>query len=97
VVVVATGPTALDVDVPSALVTGSIRINGMTVTSMTDYGNLSVRNGVDSATVGLSYTGTYSTRIIPGSYDLFYGYGYVTAGPVAPRNGRFDLRCFTVQ
>jgi hypothetical protein len=96
-VVVASGPTALDIDVPSSAVTGAIRINGTTLTSMTDYGNLTVQNGADSAPLGVSYTGTYSSHVIPGTYDLIYGYGSVTPGPVAPRNGRADLRCFTVQ
>jgi hypothetical protein len=93
--VVGTGTTALDIDVPVSPVTGSIRINGTTSTSSTDYGTLSLNNGGDSAILGPSYSGTYSALIVPGTYDLTYQVGQ--AGALAPRNSQAVLRCFTVR
>lgn len=93
--VVATGTTALDIDVPVSPVTGSIRINAMVNTSTADYGTLSLRSGtLDVVNLAASYAGTYSTRVIPGSYDLVYQ--VAAAGALAPRNTLAKLRCFNV-
>jgi hypothetical protein len=93
-VVVGTGPTTLDFDVSSLPVTGSITINGAPATSMTDFGTLMLRDGSDIITLGMTYAGTYTTSLAPGTYAVQYMVG--TPGTVAPRNKLATLRCLTV-
>jgi len=93
-VVVAAGTTAIDIDVPSSSVTGTFRINSATVTATTDYGVLSLRNGSDAIAIGSSYASTFTVRVVPGTYDVYYQIG--AAGTLAPRNSLAKLRCLAV-
>jgi hypothetical protein len=85
VTVAATGTTTLDVDVPTAVISGSIKIGGATVTSTADSGTLSLRNTAgDEVSLGPTYSGSYSARVVPGVYDVYYR--SLTPGTFAPRN-----------
>src|SRR4029079_1458304 len=77
------------------LVTGTLKINGVTTTSLTDTGTLSLRNAAgDVATLGATSARSYSVRVVPGTYDLVYQVG--TPGATAPRNTVAKLRSVTI-
>jgi hypothetical protein len=90
-VVVGTSALSLKVDVPATTVSGTATVNGA---ARSDFGTgitvLTLR-GVAGDTVPLSLTstGSYSTRVVPGSYDLYYSR---VANNDAPRNSSAKLR-----
>jgi len=86
--------TTLDIDVPSVLVTGTLKINGATFMSTTDAGVLTLRNGTDVVTLGSTSAGSYSVRVVPGSYDVYYK--STEQGPVAPHNFAAKLQSVVV-
>ena len=94
VVVAPTGTTALDIDITSTLVMGALTINGVPA----DAGNsgiVSLRNADgDRVTIANTARATYATRVVPGTYDLYYTR---TASPTntmteAPANHAARLR-----
>ena len=84
----------LDIDVPAVTVTGAITINGQPLPGTVDYGNLVLQVAPDvvgdSASLGNSNDLTYTARVIPGVYDLYYR--MLVPGPVAPQNRHQKLR-----
>jgi hypothetical protein len=72
VVVAAAGTTRLDIDVASTTVMGSVKING----APSDAGNsgiLQLRSADgDRVTIAGTVDPTFSTPVVPGTYDLFY-------------------------
>ena len=89
VVVPAEGAT-LDIDVPSATVTGTLTINGAVVSSPGDEGQVFLRGASGDAPLGLTSAGTYATPVVPGTYDVFYK--ATTASALAPRNTSARLK-----
>ena len=83
VVVPAAGAT-LNIDVPSAMVTGALTINGAVVSSPDDEGQVLLRGPSGDATLGLTSAGAYAIPVVPGTYDVFYK--ATTASALAPRN-----------
>lgn len=83
VVVPAAGAT-LNIDVPSAMVTGALTINGAVVSSPDDEGQVFLRGPSGDATLGLTSAGTYAVPVVSGTYDVFYK--ATTASALAPRN-----------
>jgi mono/diheme cytochrome c family protein len=80
-----TGTTALDIDIPSVVLTGTIKINGTSVTSTTDAGELFLKNAAgDGVNLGDTSSGSYSVRVVPGTYDIYYQ--GAMPGATAPRN-----------
>jgi len=81
VVIAATGTTTLNVDVPFATVSGSLKINGVAqATGGLDRGVYYLRAAAgDEARLAYTNALTYTARIVPGTYDLYYrryeGYG----------------------
>ena len=72
VVVEPTGMTAIDVDVPAAVVAGTLLIDGAPPVA-TDSAHLVLRNAVgDYAQIPWNSDGEYSVNVVPGTYDLFY-------------------------
>ncbi|MES1207008.1 MAG: hypothetical protein ABUS79_13810 [Pseudomonadota bacterium] len=72
VVVASTGTTVLDVDVPSATLTGTLSLDGAAPVA-TDSAHLVLRNATgDYAQIPWDSDGTYSVNVVPGTYDLFY-------------------------
>jgi hypothetical protein len=95
VVLMAGATTALDIDVPSALISGTVKIAGNTVSSTGDAGALTLRDAKgDIIILGSTSVGMYSLRVVPGTYDLYYAVS--TAGALAPRNTGAKLGCFDV-
>jgi len=95
IVVAATGNTTVDVDIPSVVVSGTLKINGATVASTADGGNLSLRTSAgDMVALGNTATGSYSVRVVPGSYDAYYQ--STAAGATAPRNTLSRLQSVAV-
>jgi hypothetical protein len=93
--VAAMGTTVLDIDVPAELVRGAITINGVAVSSPGDTGDLQLQTTAgDRALLGASHTGSYSARIVPGTYDIVYV--GVASDAAAPRNQRARLGCLIV-
>jgi hypothetical protein len=94
VVVAATGTTRLDVDVPSATVTGAMTIAGMTVTNPADFGYLYLHDPAGGIELlGQTLDATYAVRVIPGPYDLYYQRGLSVTAPV---NESSRLGCYVV-
>jgi len=83
VVVPAAGAT-LSIDVPSAMVTGALTINGAVVSNPGDEGQVFLRGPSGDATLGLTSAGTYAIPVVPGTYDVFYK--ATTASAMAPSN-----------
>ena len=67
-----TGTTVLDVEVPSAVVAGTLSLDGAPPFA-TDKAHLVLRNAAgDYAKIPWSIDGGYSVNVVPGTYDLFY-------------------------
>lgn len=68
-----TAPTACftdAIDIPTALVAGTITVAGGTISA--NYGNVALSNGDDTVTLGATDSGTYSVRAVPGTYEAIY-------------------------
>jgi len=95
-IVVGKSPVALDIDVPTRVISGNVTVNGASVTgkgaaALTLHGE----SGDQAAIAGLSATsGSYSAIVVPGSYELYYGV-YSRDGSMAG-NSHANLGCFTV-
>lgn len=77
--VVISGARTLDIDIPSITVSGQLTVNGALLSTGTGYVVLR-RAGDDpagdAAILGLAGAGsTYSARIAPGTYDVYFAYG----------------------
>ena len=74
IAVATAGVTRLDVDVPSTIITGTLNINGEPGGSETgNSGIVSLRAGeIDRATIANTARPTFSTRVVPGTYDVYY-------------------------
>lgn len=87
--VLADGSTELTVDIGSVAVSGNITIDGAAVTSKTDYGTLYFGTDAgDEVLLATTTIGSYSTRVIPGSYDIYYEVGVPLQASLAPSNTR---------
>jgi hypothetical protein len=75
------------------MATGSLRING-SMSTTADYGSVALRSGSDTVNLGLTYSGMYSLRVIPGNYDVYFG--VASPGALAPRNTLANVRCLVV-
>ena len=95
-VVVAPGAsTVFNIDIPSAMVTGRITVNGVP-TGPADSGTLMLRSEAgDYAPFATTNADSYAARLIPGTYDLYFSRAD-TSGDAAPMNTLVRLRCFTV-
>ncbi len=96
-VVVGSSPLTLNVDIPTTTVSGTITVNGAQLASTAGLGKLTLQNATTtwtfaptSTTYSTSPAGAYSTAIVPGTYDLYYG--LVTAGTGLPSNTSAKLR-----
>jgi hypothetical protein len=95
IVVGATGTTTLDIDLPTVTVSGSFKIAGAAVADPQDYGQLELRDDFgDTVELGKTSDLTYSVKVVPGSYDLYYS--IQRGGTIAPVNSSTRLRCFNV-
>jgi len=83
-----------DIDVRATTVSGAVTINGVAATDPTTKGEGSIflRNATDTALLGstANASGTYSALVIPGTYDLYFGFS--AAGTAVPNNARAKLR-----
>jgi hypothetical protein len=101
-IVVGASPVALDVDIGGTTVAGAITVNGAAnagvagdsafVTLVPDEDDLA---GVGLLTTATSATGTYSTFVLPGTYQLYY-FRYRSSGNTLPANMNTHLGCFVV-
>lgn len=95
VVVPPVSPTTFDIDIPSAMVTGRITVNGQPA-GPGDLGTLMLRSEAgDYAPFAATNADGYSARLIPGAYDLYFSHADA-AGDATPMNSLVRLRCFTV-
>ncbi len=74
-IVVGSSALVLDVDLLASTVSGTVTINGATDSAL---GNgisyLTLRGAAgDTAPITVSSAGSYSARVMPGTYDLYYG------------------------
>lgn len=78
----------LDIDIPTATISGQVKVAGKTVTST--YGLLYLRNSATGDSVFLGRTGNipYSRMIVPGTYDVYYSWDSSDPAPtqLLPRN-----------
>ena len=95
-VVIAPGAmTVLDVDIPSTTVSGTITVNGAAA-GAGDYGTLLLHSAAgDFGTFAFTNAGTYTARVIPGTYDLYFS-NAGSVGDTTPMNTFIRLRCFGV-
>ena len=89
------GPSLkLDVDIPATPVSGSITVNGAKLggsRSVEGDGYLCLSNAAgDFVALGLLHPGSFSTFVVPGTYDLLYE--SATPGTVAPVNSGAVLK-----
>jgi len=95
VVIAAAGTTTLNVDVPFATVTGSLTINGVAKpTAATNRGAYYLTNASgDEARLAYTNATSYTARIVPGTYDLYFRIFDFTGGPGAlPSNASAKLK-----
>jgi hypothetical protein len=94
-VVVAPGTMTLDIDIPSKTVSGAISVNGATA-GAGDFGTLLLRSAAgDFATFAFTNAGSYTARVVPGTYDLYFS-NAGSVGDTTPMNTFSKLRCFAV-
>lgn len=90
------GDMSLDIDVPVVDLSGSFTIAGETPPSGPNQtGNISLHAGSDAARLGATNEGTYSARVVPGSYAVYYRLDSGTEG--MPDNTAGRVGCVTVQ
>jgi hypothetical protein len=94
--VVAPGRTTVfDVDIPSATVSGTIKINGV-LAGADDHGTLMLQSAAGGfAPFASTSGGAYMARLVPGTYDLFFS-NAGRGGETTPMNTLRKLRCFSV-
>jgi len=87
-IVVGTSALSLTVDVPSATISGAVTVNGAAASGLiSGITYLNLRNAAgDSVPLPIATAGTYSARVIPGSYDLYYGNANGALNSTLPRN-----------
>lgn len=91
------GPRVLDVDVPAAIVSGTITMGGAAPpASQYERGELRLRDRATGASfkVGVSSAGSYAALVIPGTYDVVYK--RLLSNTIAPKNGEAILGEVTV-
>jgi hypothetical protein len=89
-IVVGSTPLTLNVNVAVSTISGTITVNGTQVPSSAGSGRLILQNATAIRPFANTSTGTYSTPIVPGTYDLYYS--VVTVGPGVPSNTNVKLR-----
>src|SRR5205823_2683493 len=92
-VVVGTGAVTLDIDIPATAVSGTITVNGAAAGTGAGAGAglISLRNAAgDTAQLGATSARTYSALVVPGTYDVYYG--FTTRGTAVPSNAAFKVR-----
>ena len=100
-IVVGASPLALDVDIRGTTVSGAITVNGVaTGVAGDDSAFLGLFSGESDPNSGalltsaVSATGTYSTFVLPGAYELYYV--RYRSGSTLPVNTNAHLGCFVV-
>ena len=94
---------ALDVDIRGTTVSGAITVNGLATAGVAgDLALVALANdtstladGSGLLTFATSVTGTYSTFVLPGKYELYYLL-YRSSGTALPTNTNTHLGCFIV-
>jgi hypothetical protein len=102
-IVVGASPVALDVDVRGTTVSGAITVNGLATSGASgDLAFVALSDGTSDIaassallTSATSATGTYSTFVLPGKYELYYVL-YRSSGATLPTNTNTHLGCFVV-
>ncbi len=96
-VAIPSGTSSLDIDIPVATVTGSLTVDGVAVPSTSDFGRITLKHATTghSATIGYTTQSTYTARLVPGTYDVYYALE-TTGGAAVPLNYNAKLRCFSV-
>lgn len=96
--VVGTSPLTLNVDLPSALVSGMVTVNGVVVSNETAGGVGAVVLETSAGDyVGLSATARpYSDLVAPGTYEAYYRFEGGGTQTQVPANTMLDLGCFVV-
>jgi hypothetical protein len=95
VTLAAGAPITLDIDVPSTLISGTVKIGGSFLDKEYDGGRLWLGDPKASGfALTWTSTGKYSARVLPGTYDLYYQ--GTSPSALAPFNPRAKLGCFVV-
>lgn len=94
-IVVTQGEDPIDVDVPTRRIQGALTINGVSGLETADLASISLR-GEDGDTVPLGsvVSKSYSTTVVPGTYDVYFGGR--TSNTFAPVNGNAKIGCLRV-
>ena len=86
IVITANETTTLDVDVRETIVSGVITINGAAL-AVDDTVDLSLRNAAgDTVPLAAASNGSFTARVVPGTFDLYYASNVVAAGSATPTN-----------
>ena len=95
VVLAAGDPVRLDIDVRTTVISGTVEIAGSLLDKEWDGGRLWLRTDYgDELPLGWTLAGTFSARILPGAYDVYYE--GTSASSLAPRNTDAKLGCLQV-
>jgi hypothetical protein len=90
-IVVGTAPLTLEMELPTVTsVSGKVTVNGAAVSGISGTSYLTLNSAADSVDLSLDTASAYSTRVIPGTYDLTYTNAYNIAG--APVNYRTNIK-----
>ncbi len=90
-IVVGTAPLTLEMDLPTVTsVSGKVTVNGARVSRISGVECLTLKSAADSVDLFLDTASAYSTRVIPGTYDLTYTGTCNTAG--APVNNSTNIK-----
>jgi hypothetical protein len=91
------GPNVLDVSVPSVAISGAITVAGSAVTEPVDDGSVYLRGaGEDQITLGTALGGSYSTRVVPGTYDVYFRAADTLFSKRAPLNPNGKVKTITL-
>jgi len=91
-IVVSGASMTLNADIPATPVSGKVTIGGATISNFADGVGLFslVSAGGDNARLTTTMPGSYSTLVIPGTYDLRYEVSH--PGPAIPNNSSATIK-----
>ncbi|HET9931030.1 MAG TPA: hypothetical protein VFQ35_10095 [Polyangiaceae bacterium] len=89
------GDNAIDIDVPTRHIQGTLTVSGVTVGATNDVAKITLQgpNG-DTVPLGSASAKTYSTTVVPGTYDIYFSGS--TRNTFAPMNQSAKIGCLKV-
>jgi len=87
------GLTLPKIDIPTVMLTGKLTLGGAALSNSDDEGTLFLRTDEgDEVTLGKLSAGSFSARVIAGTYDVYFDVTTQQLARLAPLNGRGKIK-----